>query len=150
VQFQRELASAPLFDELFPLLLCHFREVAHYQDIELSPDWALYERMEELDGLRIYTARDKDGSLTGYAAFFVRTNPHYKSSKQANQDVIFIHPEKRGFGAEFIPWCDEMLRAEGVQVVYQHVKTKPELDFSPLLERLGYTFIDKIYGRRLD
>lgn len=150
MQFQREKASSALFDEVFPLLLSHYQEVAHYKDIPLDPDWEKYLKLEEMEMLRIFTAREVDGKLCGYAVFFIHPNPHYRTSIQANQDVLYIDPSKRGFGKEFIPWCDEMLRAEGVHVVYHHLKAKPHLDFSPLLERIGYELIDKIYGRRLN
>jgi hypothetical protein len=98
--------------------------------------------------LRTFTARDADGVLTGYCVFFVRHNIHYASSLQASQDVIYIDPERRGFGAEFILWCDQQLKEEGVQAVYHHVKQAH--NFGPLLERFGYECVDLIYARRLD
>lgn len=136
------------FDEAMPLLKLHYIEVAHYQDIELDPDIDQYERMENAGAIRCFVARDELGLMVGYAVFFIRHNIHYRKSLQAVQDIIFIDPKKRGFGTEFIQWCDEQLKIEGIQAVYQHVKIQH--DFGPLLKRLGYEPIDVIWGRRLD
>ena len=110
--FQREPASLELFEEALPLLLLHYRSVAHFKDIEFSPDYETYLKMDELGMLRIYTARDSDKNMLGYAVFFVRKNMHYKESLQAVQDILFIHPEARGFGRRFIPYCEEELKKE--------------------------------------
>lgn len=89
------------------------------------------------------------GRLVGYALYFVRANPHYKSSVQAVQDVIYLDPSVRGgTGYKFIAWCDAQLASEGVQAVYHHVKAKH--DFGKLLERQGYELVDYIYAKRLD
>jgi GNAT superfamily N-acetyltransferase len=145
--FQREILTPTLWDELYPLFELHYKEIAHHKDIPLSPEKDLYFRAEEAGMLRVYTARD-NGEAIGYAWFFVKTNPHYSTSLQAQQDIIFIHPERRGFGAKFIAWCDEQLAAEKVQAVYHHVKQAH--NFGPLLERMGYKLVDLIYTRRLD
>ena len=141
--------TAEFLDEGLPLFVRHFRDVGHYQDIALAPDRETYIKLEQVGLLRVYTARAA-GDLIGYAIFFVKPNIHYRHSLQAQQDVIYIQPESRGFGADFIAWCDEQLKADGCQVVTHHVKAKPELNFSPLLEAQGYELIDLIYGKRLD
>lgn len=147
MNFQREKLSLDLFDEMLPLLLKHYKEIAHFQDIPLDPDYDTYIKMEEIDLVRCYTARD-NGELVGYAVYFVKANIKYRSSKQATQDVLYIDPNKRGFGHRFILWCDRQLKEEGVQVVYHH--TKLEHNFGPMLERQGYQLIDLIFGKRLD
>lgn len=148
--FQLESLSPSFIEEVLPLLRAHKEEVAHFQDIELNPDWQRYNRLNEAGGLRIFTVRDCS-MLVGYSWFFVSPNPHYKDSIQANQDIVYLRKDYRGKGKgrDFILWCDAMLEAEGVEVVYQHVKAKPELDFSPLLEGIGYELVDKILARRL-
>lgn len=148
VIFKRERAH-DVFEEMIPLLEAHFHEIAHFKDIPFNPDRELYEAMEEQGCLRVFTARN-DGVLIGYAVYVVRHNGHYKSSLQAVQDVLFLLPEyrKARLGAELISVCDNVLRAEGVQVVYQHVKLAH--NFGPLLEKLGYEVIEHIYGKRLD
>lgn len=151
MEFQRESITTKLIDEMRPLLQSHFVEIAHYQDIPLDPDFSTYRSAEVAGLLRVFTARMPETyELIGYAIFFVRFNLHYQASLQAVQDVLFLHPIVRGkmLGAKFISWCDEKLKAEGVQIVYHHVKS--DHNFGPLLERMGYELVDYIYGRRLD
>lgn len=131
-----------------PLLEKHYHEIAHYKDIELDPDFEQYEKLEQIGALRMFIARDEQEFIVGYAVYFIRHNIHYKSSLQALQDVLFIDPDKRGFGAKFILWCDQQLKAEGVQIVYHHVKSAH--NFGAMLERIGYRLVDLIYTRRLD
>lgn len=144
MKFQREDTS--IYEEMKPLLQLHWEEIAHYKDIPLEPDVAAYQAIEEAGNLRMYTVRE-DNELLGYGIFFIKHNPHYKSSVQAVQDIVFIRKDKRGQGREFIAWCDEQLQHEGVDVVYHHVKAAH--NFGPLLERQGYKLIDYIYGKKL-
>lgn len=146
--FRREPLDDKLFDEVLPLLTQHYLEIAHYPDIKLEPDFKQYAKLEEIGAVRAFVARDEAGLLIGYSVFFVRHNLHYSSSLQASQDVIYIDPKRRGFGRSFIVWCDEQLQAEGVQVVYQHLKAKH--NFGKMLEAIGYELVDLIYARRLD
>lgn len=139
-----------LWDEVEDLLRAHYHEVAHYQDIPLAPDYRSYEALEDAGILKCFTAR-LDRKLVGYGVFMVKHNLHYSTSKQAVQDILFVLPEYRKgrIGFNLIKYCDEQLAQLGAEVVYHHVKAKESLDFSPLLEHLGYELIDKIYGRRL-
>lgn len=140
------------FQEALPLLEAHWQEIAHFKDIPLDPDYEAYKKIEAAGFLRCYTARWESGPVShmvGYAVYFLRYHPHYKSSLQASQDILYIDPKYRGgTGARFINWCDDQLRAEHVQVVYHHVKAAH--NFGPLLERFGYELQDLIYGKRLD
>lgn len=138
---------AEVREEIKPLLAAHWKEVAHYPDIELDVDWTRYAMLADAGLLRIFTVRSQ-GGLVGYAVFVVQTNMHYSQSLQAMQDVLFISEQHRGFGRKFIEWCDDHLRDLGVQAVYHHVKAAH--NFGPMLERMGYELIDRIYGRRLD
>lgn len=144
--FKRE-KTQDCFDEALPLLKSHWEEIAHYKDIPLEPDYEFYVAAENAGFLRTYTARSESGELIGYAVYVVRHALHYKSSIQAHQDILFISKSHRGTGGRFILWCDEQLKAEGVQTVYHHVKASH--NFGRLLERFGYNVIDIIYGRRL-
>lgn len=147
MRFKRE-TLAEVLDEVTPLLYLHYKEISADLDIPLEPDLVQYRTIEEQGALRVFTVREEDGSLVGYNILFLRNNLHYKSSLQALQDIIFIHPEKRGCGARFIAWCDQQLKAEKVQSVYHHVKAKH--NFGPMLERMGYELVDLIYRKRLD
>ena len=144
LKFQREDTS--IYEEMKPLTVLHYEEIAHYQDIPLEPDIAMYKAIEEQGMLRLYTVRDEE-ELIGYSIFFIKENCHYKSSVQASQDIVFIRKDKRGQGREFLAWCDSQLKQDGVEVVYHHVKAAH--NFGPLLVRQGYELVDYIYGKRL-
>lgn len=148
IEFAREMLG-DVRGDMEPLLEEHWREIAHFQDIRLNPDWEFYALMEEDERLRIFTAR-VDGRLVGYAVFFVGPNRHYKDSIQAVQDVVFLHPDYRGFkiGTNLILYADQQCAAENIQVIYHHIKAAH--NFGPLLESCGYELVDLIYAKRLD
>jgi GNAT superfamily N-acetyltransferase len=147
MDFQRERVTREAIAEAMPLLVAHWQEIAHYQDIPLDPDIDAYLRMEKQGLVRAFAAR-RDGRLIGYAIYFVKHNPHYQASLQASQDILYLDPDHRGQGLRFVRWCDEQLAAEGVQAVYHHVKASH--NFGPALARMGYELVDLIYARRLD
>jgi len=148
MQIKREKIST-LWREVFPLLVEHFKEISANQDIPLQPNIRMYNKLEKMGMFRAYVARI-DGELVGYAAYIVNPNMHYQQSLQAVQDVLFLRKEyRKGFaGIRLIKYADEQLLSEGVQIVYHHVKVAN--DFGPVLERLGYRWIEKIYSKRLD
>lgn len=148
--FRIESVSDALWDELLPLLDAHYREVAHFKDIPLAPIRHQYEKIEELGLLKIFTARTTNGTLIGYAAFFVTPHMHYGSSVWANMDVLFLEPSKRGRGiAEALfEYAEGLLKTFGVQVVSQHMKAAHS--YGRMLERRGYELMDLIYVKRLD
>lgn len=146
--FTKEKLTQSLVDELHPLMVEHYEEIAHYKDIQMGMDWDRYFKLYEAGALRVFIARECEGKAIGYAFYFVQNNLHYMTSRQANQDIIFITKQKRGFtGSRLIDFCDDQLRDEGCSVVYQHVKVNH--NFGRMLERKGYELIDLIYGKRL-
>ena len=149
VVFDRERLTESFFNEAMPLLVAHWREIAHYQDIPLRPDINAYIAHDCAGILRLYTARiADDGTLVGYACFFVRENPHYLDSKHAVSDVIFLDRGMRGMdGWKFLKYIDAALSSEDVEVVYHHVKLAH--DFGPILTRMGYEPVETIYARRV-
>lgn len=135
---------APLFEE-------HYKEIAHYQDIPLDPDYEKYISFGELGNLLILTAKYNE-ELVGYIIYTIGYAPHYKGSLQASQDILFVKKGLRksllGCGLLLLRKSEEVLKEMGVQVIHQHVKVKH--DFSPMLEKLGYTHVEKIYTKRID
>lgn len=145
--FQRELLS-DIFEDVLPLALKHHEEVSFNKDLPLDPNFEIYIDLEIKGIVQMFTARDEQTSeLVGYAVFFNQNSMHNKSLKCAIQDVIFITPERRGFGSEFIAWCDDQLKLSGINTVYQHVKHSH--NHGQMLERQGYELVDLIYGKRL-
>lgn len=146
MKYERENMTT-IFEQFMPLVDRHYAEVAHYADVPLDIDKDVYLTNEVSGSVRTYTVRTEEGDPAGYAIFFVRKHPRHKTSVQAVQDVIFLSPQHRGIGKQFIAWCDEQLKAEGVAVVYHHVKAAH--NWGPMLEKMGYELIDHVYGRRL-
>lgn len=149
MKFARETMEE-VVGEIQPLLLKHWQEIAHYQDIALDPDYGRYAAMERSGVLRIFTARDS-GTLVGYGIFCVAPGLHYRQSKQAVCDILFVDPEHRrglGVASALLRHCESALNLEEVQVVYH--RTKAAHDFGNLLERLGYELVDRTFARRLD
>lgn len=148
VVFAKEPLTDALWDEALPLLFDHWKEVAHYHDIKLNPDRDSYNVNQQVGLLRCFTAR-QEGRLVGYSLFFVRPHLHYADTIFAYQDVIYVDPKARGStGYRFICYCDAQLKAEGVNVVTQHIKAAH--NFGKMLERQGYELMDLIYTKRLD
>lgn len=131
------------------LLYEHWSEVAHFKDIALEVNWPAYEAAEANDKFRLYTVRD-ESAVIGYAAFFVNYNPHYMSSYQAVQDVLYLAPAYRKalIGSQLVAYADTMLRAEGIQVSHHHSKVALPLD--ALLKRQKYELVETIWAKRLD
>ena len=148
MKFAHEILTQKLLDEVDPLLKKHWEEIAHYKDIPLSPAYDQYLKLQELGMLQCFSARDGDGVLIGYAVYLIRKNLHYQNSLWAQEDIIYIDPDRRGVGMFLIKWCDEELKKLGVQVVSHHIKFAH--DWSSALERLGYEKQDMILTKRLD
>lgn len=150
VRYQTEVLSVDLIEEAGAMMQLHRKELCLHDDFELDPDWEHYFKASVMGMLVICTARQANGKLIGYAAYSVYQNPHYRKVKNAMQDVLFLHPGKRGLmaGYNLIKFADKHLASLGVNLVVHHVKVK--FDFSPMLVRLGYQQSEKIFEKRLD
>jgi GNAT superfamily N-acetyltransferase len=149
ITFHKEGYTSELQKEVMPLLEKHWEEIAHDKTIPLDIDWVKYAAMWKSGAMTICTARD-DTKLVGYSVFFTHTHMHYKGHKFALQDILFVDPESRNsrIGIQLIKFSEEILKLNGVHVVLHHMKVAH--DFSPIMERLGYDFMEKIYSKRLN
>ena len=147
---KEEKLTDSLITELEPILVAHYQELSNNIDIPLNPDYDKYKKLYEAGCLVIVTARS-GGLLVGYTCFLISPNMHYKTSLQAYQDAMFVRQDKRktmlGAGIALLRESEKVLKARGVQLIQHHVKVYK--DFSPMLERLGYSFVEKIYQKRL-
>lgn len=146
MRFQREtLGEAE--SEILQLAPLHYREVSQFRDhIALEPNLPRYHQIENLGHLYLFTAREDD-ELVGYATFITGGHVHYSSSRHAQSDLLFLIPTRRGYAMSFILFCDEQMKADGIDAVTHSVSSKK--DFSPVLKRLGYEATETIYTRRL-
>ena len=145
VQFGAEFIVDSWADAL-PLMKAHWDEIED-PDMAFEPDFETYKKLDEAQVLRVFTARSDTNEMLGYCVYFVQVNPLSKSLIQANQNALFIKKGCRGFGKQFIAWCDDMLKKEGINHVFHHVSVLH--DYSPILRRLGYKMTYSIYSRRI-
>lgn len=143
----RHEAYESVKDELKGLIEEHWEEIALYQDqIKLNPNWHEYARLSATGLLRMFTARS-DGVLVGYFVLIVSRSLHYADHIFATNDVIYLKPEfrKGTAGASLIKFAEEKLRKEGVSLMT--VNTKVHVPFDPLMKRLGFDLIERIYAK---
>ena len=132
--------------EAEPLLQQHWEEIALNKDIiKLNPDWRAYAELDRVNALRVFTAR-KDGKLVGYFVVIVSKALHYADHLFANNDIIFLtKPARKGLtGLKLIKFAIESLQAEGITKL--HINTKAHQPFDPILERLGFEEIERVYS----
>lgn len=135
-----------MFDEALPLFKKHWLDFGYFKDPEFNPDKDRYIKIEQAGSYSFFTAR-KNSDLVGYNGFVKSRSLHNPKSLHAIQDVIYIDKNHRGFGYEFMKFCDSSLKLEAVNVIYQATKVKRS--FGKILERQGYELIDHVYGRKL-
>lgn len=152
VEYAVEHLSPELWDELLPLLEANHEEVSYYQDFPVEPAKELYQAIDRNGGMRIFTARTF-GRLVGYMAVFVNQSLHHHRVRMAALDVVYVDPQHRGtrVGVDLIRFCHSSLQAEGVSVIFQHVKKRADLNIGPILSRIfGYESVDEVFALRLD
>lgn len=132
--------------EIEPLLKQHYDEIALNKDIiKLNPDWEGYARLDNINALRIYTAR-KDDELVGYFVVIVSKSLHYQDHLFANNDIIFLAKSARKglTGVKLIKYAIDSLAAEGITKL--HINTKAHQPFDAILERLNFEEIERVYS----
>lgn len=147
--FARELLCE-VVQEAQPLLDLHYQELCLHRDvIKLDPQWDQYALLEQLERFVVLTAREDDGRLVGYNAFFLNRHMHYGGFTVAQNDVLFLHPQaRRGTTAlRLIDWTEHSLRELGAQKLTYHVKFS--LDWRAILHRRGYADEEVMCGKLL-
>jgi GNAT superfamily N-acetyltransferase len=137
-------------DEVGGLIEAHWREIALHQDkVPLDPDWELYEVLDTMGRLVIFTAR-VGGELVGYSAFILAQALHYKTLQVAESDVFFLREDcRKGLaGARLFRYAEDRLREHGVGNIVYRVKVSRAV--SPLLNRMGYQEIERVHSKLLE
>ncbi len=146
ITFQEEVL-AEVRAEAEPLLVRHWEEIALHRDrIALDIDWDAYHKLDAAGMLHITTARD-DGALVGYVCYVLVHNLHYKSQFVADCDIFWLDPDHRKgtLGMRLIQASERFVITHGVNQIV--TRTKLHLDIGPLLERLGYEPIERVYTK---
>lgn len=123
----------------------HWEEIAIDKDaIALEPDYESYADMDARGILHLVTAR-ASGALVGYHLSMIRGHLHYKSSITCFTDIFYLKPAYRvGMtGYRMLKFFRDSVKSRGVQKIY--MGTKLAHDIGPLLERLGFKPIERLY-----
>ena len=146
---EEEVVTRELIETLTPMFENHREELTAFKDIKLNVNVDVYLTAYKNGNLKAFMAKDGD-AIVGYVAYFINYNPHYCDYVYAAQDVLYVDKSRRGamIGRKLLKYADEqLLNKYNVNVVTQHVKTAH--DIGPLLENIGYKYIEKIYMKRL-
>ena len=143
-----EKLSGKLIKELEVLVAEQQIELWDELDEKINLDWDAYYNMEDAGVFYLFIVRDKD-QLIGYCSFIIAPDPHYMGRLTALQDSIFVLKDYRskGVGEKLIDYCDKILEYDFKVTSIQH-GVNVKIDFSPLLERKGYEFTEKVMVRR--
>jgi GNAT superfamily N-acetyltransferase len=143
-----EQYSDGLIEEIKPLIQLHYDEIALNKEfIPLDPDWDTYAAIAAQGRLLIVTARNEQHELIGYAVFFINQHVHYKSTRMASNDILYLLPEYRrgSTGIRLLKDSETACRARGVDKMLWHIKFAK--DFRNILYRMGYVDEDAIVGK---
>lgn len=135
-----------VIEEIMPMLIEHHKEVWVYTESSLDIDHQAYMTMESRGVYRSYSAA-VDNKVVGYSAYIITAHPHHKEEVWAHNDVIYLKPEYRGHGLEFISYCENELKSINIDVVVHSVT--PKRDYSKALIKSGYDLMETNYTKRL-
>ena len=124
----------------------HAQEAKDFSSWDLDIDWTVYEQAHEKGSMTTLGAFVGQ-ELVGYASFLFYHDHKFANKVIAKQDAIYISPDLRGVGREFIEWIDEHLKTLGVEAVYHEVKT--QVDWSSALLDKGYKRTSIVYSKEL-
>lgn len=139
--FQRETLGEVFYD-IQPLATKHYAEIST-DNHPLKIDWHIYQTMEDAKALRIYTYRI-DGKLVGYNVFAIYPSTHFDNQIDAVQDLLFIDPDYRGNGYQFMQFCDQEIFKEAHSI---RRSTTQKLRYDALLLRMGYVEAERVFRR---
>ena len=131
--------------EVRELLEEHWREVAlDHATIKLDPDYERYASLAASGALHLCTARS-NGMLVGYHISLINSHLHYKSSLTCFTDIFFLRKQYRTglTGYKLLKFFRDSVKKRGVQKIYMSMKLTHEI--GPLLERLGFKPIERVY-----
>ena len=115
----------------------------------IDMDWVTYLRLEEHGKLAVFTARDDDDIIQGFAMYVVMLNPHYRTKFFAECDIIAVCPECRGKGVArtLIEIAEGVFRRMGVDRMVHKFRTV--YDTEPLFPKLGFVEAERTYMKVL-
>lgn len=147
ITFQIE-SIVDIQDEILPLLHKHKDEVAVYDFFQLDVEWDAYEAAEDTGKFVMFTAREEDGDLVGYVAYWVSQSPHYRAEKYGVMDVIYLHEDYRhtGVATDMMEYAEKVMKSEyGITMLTIHMKVWAP--FETLATSLDYDKMEYLYTK---
>lgn len=146
LSFQEE-KFAYILEELEPLLLKHWKELANYKDQRpLDIDYIGYTKLNAEGIIRIFTVRN-DGILIGYSSWVIANNLHYQTWKHAVCDVYYLEQEyrKTGVAAKMFDDIEERLKVSEVKLMT--LQDKVTHSHNKLFISRGYMLTEQNYEK---
>lgn len=143
-----------IVDEIKPLLIKHWEEIALYRDrVPLDVNYRIYKAHDDINALRIYTVR-VDKVLIGYAIYVLRSHPHYQSNRWAVNDIYWIDPAHRnaGIGIGLFRFVENSLRSElkPDEILIMHTNSKTmHPQAHRVLEFMGHDMVEVGHSKML-
>lgn len=137
-----------IIDELVALSEDHWKEVEWGQDnLTLNPNLDVYESANASHNLYMYSVRNEEEELVGYATFWIYDHPHHRDNLFAVNDLLYLLPECRhtGYSQNFIYFCEQDLKNKGVSVITYSMKTKHR--FEDLMYSSGYEHTECVFSK---
>lgn len=131
-----------------PLVQLQYEELTHHKDVvKLNPKWDDYRALEGMGRFVVFTARESDGTLVGYNAFFVNQHIHYADLTVAVNDLFYVRDEYRHGPTAFrlIRFAEAALKRLGVRKVAYHFKHGNKL--GAILNRMRYENEEGVVGK---
>lgn len=131
------------------LIKLHWKEIANWKnEIPLEPRWEEIHGLEREGRIALITLREA-GELIGYSMFVLNIHLHYRSLTVATNDILYVRPDKRKsrLGLQLIKESQKYVKEIGATKITWHMK--PHMNFSAILEKLGYTHEELVYGKYL-
>lgn len=155
MQYRFEPLNYLLNNGLNELGLRSWAEVGNDKQLfKYNPDWARYQRMEDIETLRFMAVRDDADILIGYASIIVGTNIHDRDVLCAVIQDIYLSPENRmgmKSAREFI--VDNIEKAlKGIGVKHLSIAERendPRGGVGAVYQRLGYGSNERIWTKEL-
>lgn len=138
-----------LRDGLEDLAIAHWEEVE--RNLPYAPAWSHYRALEKAAGYLVIAAR-ANRILVGYNSFFLNRHSHALNTTIATGDCLYLAPEeRRGWAAvRFLKDCEPLLRERGAtRLSYGTPFHMKHGALGRVLERLGYTAEETLYGKGL-
>lgn len=143
----REVGTDEGYRLIAPLLQRHYEEIGKFKDIwEVDPELEAYQVMEAKGRLLALVAF-LDNEVVGYSITFLAFNLHYKGTMIAQNDLLYVVPERRGssLGLRLMRETITHAKQRGAKLMQWHSKLDTSLN--TLLPKLGYEVLDVIWAK---